>query len=144
VSKIVRIEWPDLGIRASATLLEEKNPELCDVFWGHLPFVSMQEHAVVSGQGIYCWAPIVTTAPVRYTERLTEMPPGRLTYIQATGNKIGLEYGPITEPLDHCTPIGQILQDDLPKLEVVGKAVWDSAFYSKKIIMVHFKKVEGS
>jgi hypothetical protein len=140
----VTIEWPDLNVSVSATLLDEKNPELCEVLWGHLPFVSVQEHMVVSGEGIYCWAPIVTTAPVRYTERLTEMPPGRLTYIQATGNKIGLAYGPITEPLDHCTPIGQILEHDLPKLPVIGKAVWDSTFYTKKIIAVHFEKGESS
>jgi hypothetical protein len=144
VTKRVAIEWPDLHISVSATLLEDKNPELCEVFWTHLPFQSVQEHAVVSGEGIYCWAPIVTTAPVRYTERLTEMPEGRLQYIQATGNKIGLDYGPITEPLDHATPIGQVAEDDLPKLKSVGKAVWDSAFYTKKIIMVHFKKAGGN
>jgi len=144
VTKTVIMEWPDLNVSVSATLLEDKNPELCEVFWSHLPFASVQEHAVVSGEGIYCWAPIVTTAPVRYTERLTEMPLGRLQYIQATGNKIGLNYGAYTEPLEHATPIAQVLGNDMAKLRVVGKAVWDSAFYTKKIIKVHFKKGEGS
>ena len=34
--------------------------------------------------------------------------------------------------------------DDLEKLKLVGKAVWDSTFYTKRIIRVHFKKGEGS
>jgi hypothetical protein len=144
VTKRVTIEWPDLNISVSATLLEEKNPELCDVFWSHLPFESVQEHTVVSGKGTYCWAPIVTTAPARHTERSTETPVGRLQYIGATGNKIGLVYGPITEPLEHAIPIGQVVEDDLEKLKVVGRAVWDSTFYTKKIIMVHFMKAPGT
>jgi hypothetical protein len=140
VTKAVIVEWPDLDIRVSATLLEDRNPELCEVFWSHLPFESVQEHTVVSGNGMYCWAPIVTTEPARHTERSTETPVGRLQYIGATGNKIGLVYGPITEPLEHAIPIGQVVEDDLEKLKVVGKAVWDSAFYTKRIIKVLFKK----
>jgi hypothetical protein len=142
VSKRVTIEWPDLTMSISATLLEEKNPELCDVFWSSLPFESIQEHAVVSGESIYCWAPIVTTAPVRTREKLIETPVGRLRYSQTTGNKLAMRYGPVTEPLAHTAPVCQVLEDDLEKLRLVGKAVWDSTFYTKKIIMVHFEKEE--
>jgi hypothetical protein len=138
------IEYPDLNITISALLLEDMNPELCEVIWSHLPLQCVQEHAVVSGGSLYCWTPIVTTAPVRTREKLADQPLGRVRYSQSTGNKLGMNYGPITEPLEHCIPIGQVIEEDLEKLKAVGKAVWDSAFYSKKIIMVHFKKEEGS
>jgi hypothetical protein len=136
--------YPDLNLSISAVLLDEVNPELCDVFWNHLPFVCLQEHAVVSGESMYCWVPIVTTAPVRYREKLTEAPVGRLRYSQMTGNKIAVRYGPVTEPLAHTAPIAQVSEDDLEKLKAVGKAVWDCIFCTKKIIAVHFEKGENS
>jgi hypothetical protein len=140
VTKTMIMEYPDLNLCISATLLEEMNPELCEVIWNHLPMECVQEHAVVSGGSLYCWTPIVTTAPVRYREKLAEQPLGRVRYSQMTGNKIGMNYGPITEPLPHCIPIGQVIDDDLEKVKAVGKAVWDSIFYTKRIIRVHFKQ----
>ncbi len=143
MSKRVIMEFPDFKVSVSATLLEETNPELCQVFWNHLPFECVQEHGVISGEIVYCWVPIVTTAPVRAQEKLDETPVGRLLYSQMTGNKLIAKYGPVTEPLK-LIPIGQVAEEDIEKLKTVGRAVWDSAFYTKELIRVHFTKEDGS
>ena len=34
-------EWPELGLKARASLADDKNPELCEEVWNALPYVKL-------------------------------------------------------------------------------------------------------
>jgi hypothetical protein len=114
-------------------LATTENPELCEDVIKALPFTIIQDHAVVSGQSIYAWTPIVSTAPVRVKERQCDAPIGRIRFSQGTGQKFIVQYGAVTE--DIATPVlGEVLPEHAARLEEVGRRVWDSTFDSKEPI----------
>lgn len=139
MSRSIEIEWPSLNARITATLLDNKNPELCDDLWNNLPFKTLQEHGVITGQIIYCWTPIISVCPYHYAEKYTEAPEGRVFYSQQTGNKIVIKYGDCSEDLSQSV-IAQINPEDMEILKRVGHQIWDSLFYTKKKIIVEYKK----
>jgi len=137
MGRLIDLSWrgPGVHVDAIAELADEQNPQLCEDFWGCLPFTVLQDHPVVSGESVYCWVPLVSTAPVRVKERINEAPPGRIRYSQNTGNKIVIQYGKALEPI--ATPVlGRVLPESLSRLPVVGKAVWESTFQNKELIWV--------
>jgi hypothetical protein len=138
----IMIEWPELNISVEAMLEDARNPELCEEIWRELPFECIQDHGVVTGQIIYCWTPVISIAPVKVAEKHTEAPVGRISFSQATGNKIIIKYGPCTE--DIAAPVlAKVVDEDLEKLRVVGKQIWESTFYNKKLYRVIFRRKEG-
>ncbi|XLR41604.1 hypothetical protein HN51_019799 [Arachis hypogaea] len=137
----VRLTWQPLGICVVATLATKENPELCEDVLRELPFSIIQDHAVVSGESMYAWAPVVSTAPVHVKERQCDAPVGRIRYSQATGNKIIVQYGRVTEDIE--TPIlGEILLQYRDRLGEVGSAVWKSTFETKQIILLTIETVD--
>lgn len=133
----IDLSWrgPGVCVDALAELADEQNPELCEDFWGCLPFTVLQDHPVVSGESMYCWVPLVSTAAVHVKEAIHDAPPGRIRYSQNTGNKIVIQYGKALEPI--LTPVlGRVLPDSLRKLPEVGKAVWESTFQNKDLIWI--------
>ncbi|MED6167526.1 hypothetical protein PIB30_003498 [Stylosanthes scabra] len=131
----VRMTWQPLDIIVVATLATRENPELCNDVLKELPFTILQDHAVVSGESMYAWAPVISTAPVHVKERQCDAPVGRIRYSQATGNKIIVQYGEVTEDIE--TPVlGEIMPKYLDKLLEVGRAVWKSTFQTKDIILL--------
>ncbi|EIF30500.1 hypothetical protein BCh11DRAFT_05991 [Burkholderia sp. Ch1-1] len=129
----IRISWEPLGITVNATLASEENPELCGDVVAALPFTVIQDHAVVTGESMYAWTPVLSTAPIHLRERICDAPVGRLRYSQSTGQKFIVQYGPTTEDLSQPV-LGEIDAADAGKLEQVGRAVWDSTFDNKKLI----------
>ncbi|MED6167520.1 hypothetical protein PIB30_003492 [Stylosanthes scabra] len=124
-----------------ATLATNENPELCNDVLKELPFTVVQDHAVVSGESMYAWAPVISTAPVHVKERHTDAPVGRIRYSQATGNKIIVQYGEMTEDIE--TPVlGEIMPQYLDKLLEVGRAVWKSTFHTKEIILLTIETMD--
>ncbi|MCZ7503073.1 hypothetical protein O8C52_26395, partial [Agrobacterium rhizogenes] len=94
-----------------------------------------QDHAVVSGESMYAWAPVVSTAKVNVKERQCDAPVGRIRYSQGTGNKVIVQYGEVTE--DIATPVlGEILPEYADDIYKVGRAVLESNFGDKKPIML--------
>lgn len=129
----VRISWKPLNITVNATLATNENPELCADLVAALPFTTIQDHAVVTGESMYAWSPFVSTAPIRLRERICDAPIGRLRFSQSTGQKFIVQYGPTTEDLAQPV-LGEIDEADAAKLAEVGKAVWESTFESKDLI----------
>src|SRR5262249_38217037 len=120
-------------------LNDERNPELCEEFWQHLPFKVLQAHPVVSGESVYAWTPIVSQAPVRHREPIIDCPVGRLRYSQATGNKFSIQYGKGLEPLSQPV-LGMVLPEHTAKLPAVGKAAWENVFWRKDLMFVEVSR----
>ncbi|TKI08546.1 cucumopine synthase-related protein [Martelella alba] len=135
MGRLIDISWPSLGVTVVAELNDERNPELCEEFWQHLPFKILQAHPVVSGASMYAWTPIVSSAPVHHREMITDCPVGRLRYSQSTGNKMSIQYGVGLEPLAQPV-LGQVLPEYCHLLPDVGKAVWNNLFWQKDLIFV--------
>lgn len=129
----IRLTWQPLGIAVDAMLATEENPELCNDLIQALPFTVIQDHAVVSGQSMYAWTPLISTAPVHVKERQCDAPIGRIRFSQGTGQKIIVQYGEVTE--DIATPVlGEVLPQFAAQLEEVGRRVWESTFDTKEPI----------
>ena len=139
MGRLIDISWSPLSIDVTAELADEKNPELCEEFWSHLPFTVLQSHPVVSGASVSAWTPIVSAAPVRLAEPIRQAPVGRLRYSQLTGNKFSVQYGQGLEPLKQPT-LGQVKSEFVPLLSKVGKTVWESTFWTKELIWVTVRK----
>ena len=77
-------EWPELGLKARASLADDKNPELGEEVWNALPFESIMNNAVVTDGSMYCWVPMLSFAPIHHKERIDLAPVGRLRYSQNT------------------------------------------------------------
>ena len=129
----IRMTWEPIGISVDAYLAVNENPELCEDIIKALPFSTVQDHAVVSGESMYAWAPVVSTAPVHVRERQCDAPVGRIRFSQGTGNKIIVQYGEVTE--DIATPVlGEVIPEHADRLAAVGKAVLESTFETKEPI----------
>jgi Cucumopine synthase C-terminal helical bundle domain len=131
----VKLTWKPLDITVYAVLAVKENPELCDDILPALPFTVLQDHAVVSGQSMYAWAPVVSTSVVNVKERQCDAPIGRIRFSQGTGNKIIIQYGEVTEDIE--TPVlGEILPEYLDQLAEVGRRVLHSTFKTKEPILL--------
>ncbi|MGI4814500.1 MAG: DUF3830 domain-containing protein [Janthinobacterium lividum] len=138
MGRLVDICWPELGVTVVAELNDTRNAALCEEFWQHLPFKVLQSHPVVSGESTYAWVPIVSVASVQHRARIVDCEIGAIRYSQGTGNKMSIQYGRGQEPV--LQPIlGQVLPEYVSFLPSVGKAVWDSLFWSKKLIFVEVR-----
>lgn len=131
----VRLTWEPLGISVIAVFATKENPELCSDILKVLPFTVVQDHAVVSGESMYAWAPVISTSPVHVKERQCDAPIGRIRFSQGTGQKIIVQYGEVTE--DIATPVlGEILPEYAGELAKVGRAVLESNFGNKEPIFL--------
>lgn len=129
----IKMTWQPLGITVDAELAVNENPELCKDVIDALPFTILQDHAVVTGESIYAWTPIVSTAPIKVRERICDAPDGRLRFSQSTGQKFIVQYGPTTEDLRQPV-LGEVIEAHAPRLKEVGRRVWDSTFKTKELI----------
>jgi hypothetical protein len=136
----IEITWEPLGIRAEAVLATSLNPELVEEFVSALPFTILQEHALVSGESMFAWTPLVSTAPVRHTELISDAPIGRLRFSQNSGQKFIVQYGTTTENL--AAPVlGQIIPEHRAGLAAVGEAAWSNTLDRREDIWVSVRLV---
>ncbi len=130
---LVKLRWEPLGIEVRAALAVDRNPELCQDLLDALPFTVLQEHAVVTGKSMFAWTPVMSTAPVPVKEQINLAPVGRLRFSQNTGQKLIVQYGPTSEDL--LAPVlGQVVAEDIDKLDAVGAAAWSSNFETPREI----------
>jgi hypothetical protein len=128
---VIRMRWEPVGIEVRAWLAVNDNAELCRDVLAALPFTAMQSHPMVSGESLFAWAPLVSTAPTPLKEEIRRAPVGRLRYSTRTGQKLIVQYGATSE--DIMAPVlGAVLPEDCHKLPALGKAVWDSVYSSKQ------------
>lgn len=134
----IEIIWEPMGVSVVAVLAASLNPELADEFASALPFTILQEHALVSGESMFAWTPLVSTAPIQHSERISEAPIGRLRFSQNSGQKFIVQYGATTEDL--VAPVlGQIAPEDCGQLLGVGNAVWRNTLEREEDIWVSVK-----
>lgn len=123
----IEIEWVQLERKIVATLAEEKNQALCDLLWKYLPYSSIQHHALISGQHLYHYDPIVESffADAKTKESRSRSPDGTifLSYLQ----HLSIKYGCLTEDLP-AAPVAQVIPECIQSLKEVGKACWTSTF----------------
>lgn len=135
------MEFPDFDTKMVIEL-DETNKELCDEVWNALPFSSVQEHGMVSGEIIYCWVPVLSQAKIEKKQLHTESPVGRVSYSQGTGNKIIIKYGECSEDL-YAPVLGLIDEKYHGELKRVSREVWFNYFNDKKVLIVNFSKLEA-
>jgi hypothetical protein len=129
----IRLTWEPVGVTVDAVLAATENPELCQDVISALPFTILQDHAVVTGESIYAWTPLTSTAPIHVRERICDAPKGRLRFSQSTGQKLIVQYGPTTEDLAQPV-LGEVVAAHADRLDAVGAAVWKSTFETKELI----------
>lgn len=56
-SRKVKVKWPQLDITVTAAMNNEANPDLVNLLYEHLPYRSLQNHALVSGDHLYHLVP---------------------------------------------------------------------------------------
>lgn len=111
----ITIEFPSLGTKLNATLLEKDEPELCDMFWTDLSTPQkMFVHHPLSTGGLFIGKGRPPKHPVKVgTQRapigrkkwlITRLEPGMIAY--AGGNTMRIVYGYPTEALPaHGSPV---------------------------------------
>lgn len=139
----IEIEWVQLNTKVVATLAEDKNPELCDLLWNYLPYSSIQHHALISGQHLYHYDPIVESffAPAKMKQSRSQSPDGTvfLSYLQ----HLSIKYGFLTEDLP-AAPVARVIPEHIEALKKAGAAIWNSTFKTKQLIEVRVsRKGEG-
>jgi len=139
VGRLIDIAWPAVDVQVTAKLADDMNPELCDDFWAATPFRVLQSHPVVSGESVYAWAPLVSTAPVRRVMKISDCPVGSMRYSQATGNKFSVQYGRGLETTSQPV-LGAVLPEFAHRLPTVGRAAWENTFWTKEFLWVEVRK----
>jgi hypothetical protein len=141
MTREIEIDHPDLGTKIVARVLDDKNPEVCNQIWNSLPIETVWTHCGVTGQLLYCSAPIIVSKPAKYMVNIKDLSAGVVTILGGYGG-FALIYGAVDEPL-LTIPWAQVKDEDLNKLEKPGNAVWESMISTKEPIRVVFKRREG-
>src|SRR5262245_1325104 len=137
--RTIEIEWRPFGITVVAELSDGPNRSLSDLFWGRLPYNSLQNHALVSGEHLYHLVPIVELidTPAERKEDRTKSPDGTLFLAQL--QHLAIKYGRLSEYIP-AAPVGYVIPEHLPRLREAGRACWNATFHTKEIVEVHIRK----
>jgi len=133
-----KIEWPDFGVVIPVELLDQENPELCEVFWQCLPFETIFAASMSAGEMFK--VPIPFTLPDVPVEKLVafaEQPVG--TLFSLGWGSLLLKYGIVVEPF-RLPVLGRVVEEDLDKLRMVAVKLRDAYFFTKEINLATFKK----
>ncbi len=135
MNKRIILQFDPIGIKIKARLLRELNPGLCRILTKALPYRSVQCHALVAGQQLYHYTPIIeaVTYRAKTKEDKTKQPVGRIN--MSSLELLSIKYGVITEYLT-SVPVAQVVAEDIRKLKTIGRLVWDSVYRTKKLITV--------
>ncbi|NSY41913.1 hypothetical protein [Agrobacterium tumefaciens] len=137
---LLRLRWEPIGIEVRAFLATAGNTQLCEELLTIMPFTCLQTHAMVAGESLMAYTPLVSTAPTPFKEEIRLAPPGRLRFNARTGQKFIVQYGRTTE--DILAPvIGSVLAEDVPKLAKVGAAVWESSYRTKEPVWLTVQRL---
>lgn len=119
--KRIKMVWPTLDAHAAVDLQWEKAPRLCGLLAAQLPFLSTQEHALITGGMLFSTTRISTLVRENVTA-FTEMAVGAC-YFACGSQNVGLVYGPVTEPEAHSV-WGIVPASDHAALACIGLAAW--------------------
>ena len=137
--RAIEIEWRPFGITVVAELTDGPNRNLADLLWEMLPYNSLQNHALVSGDHLYHLVPsaeLIYTHPQRKTDR-TKTPDGTLFLSQL--QHLAIKYGRLSEYLS-AAPVGYVIPEHLPLLREAGRACWNATYRTKEIVEVRVRR----
>jgi hypothetical protein len=140
MTRKIILEWPSIPIALTVTLLDEEEPELCQILWENLkePLKLFCRHPVSTGEEFSAAArpprhPVMTGVTLGRNKRMfCEISPGSVNY-SVHGGYGGLScyYGPCTEPLTvRGAVVGKVNPDELPLLKRASREVWNH-YYNK-------------
>lgn len=135
MNKYIVLKFDPINITLRAKLLYKLNPKLCELLVQNLPYKSVQCHALVAGEQLYHYTPIIeaVTYKAKTKEDKTKQPVGRIN--MSSLELLSIKYGKITEYLT-SVPVAQVVEKDIPNLKKVGKLVWNCVYRTKQIITV--------
>lgn len=150
MTRKIQLEWPSEEIKVVATLLEEEEPELCDLLWENLeePLKMFCRHPVSTGQEFSAAArpprhPVKTGVLLGRTKRMfSEIQPGSINY-SVHGGYGGLScyYGPCTEPITVSgAVVGKVSEGEMPELIKAGVAVWNAYYMLHEPILMYTRR----
>ena len=138
MARRICLEWPSTDLRVKASLLEDEEPELCDLLWERLnePVKFFCRHPVSTGEEFSAEArpprhPVKTGEALgRHRRMFCEIPPGSINYSVFGGyGGISCYYGPCTEAITvKGAVVAKVDDGDMPTLRAAGKTVWN-AYY---------------
>lgn len=137
---LIRLKWEPLGIEVDAFLAVDLNTQLCHDLLDALPFTCLQSHPMVSGESLFAWTPLTTTAPTPFKEEIRRAPVGRLRFSTRTGQKLIVQYGVTSEDI-FAPVLGSVLEKDRHLLPVLGAAVWTSTYETKQEIWLTVERI---
>lgn len=140
MSCFIELSWTGLEVSTKAELLTEFNPSLSEKFIETLPFESIQSHAVVAGKQMYFPYRLLDDTAYRW-ERMDKQPIGRIN-IEFDFQYLSINYGPMTEPVP-AVPLAQIIEQDIEKLKMVGKEVWNNLLHEEQYLTVNVNLIGG-
>ncbi len=131
----IEIEWLGINRKVTADLIEDKNPNLCNLLWENLPYNSVQSHALVSGDHLYHVTPVwrLVWEHAMYKEDRTKSPDGTVFLSQL--QHLAVKYGVLSEYLP-AAPVGRVIDEHIPILKQAGQEIWEAAYRTKQIIEV--------
>jgi hypothetical protein len=139
MNREIEMEWPELGVKVTAILADDKNPSLCNVLWDNLPIETIQSHSGCSGEMMYAFHGIVSPVKPEYVEDYTDkkywgkvpFPWGVIRLDTMGFQTIMVMWGPERYEPGKLAPVGFVKKEDLEKLHEVGKKVLDGMFTGK-------------
>lgn len=136
----IEIEWVQLQCKVTATLHDRVNVRLTDLLWESLPYASIQNHALVSGDHLYHLLPRVelTYTQVDYVVAdRTKEPDG--TMFMSHLLHLAVKYGELTEYLP-AAPIGRVIPEHIGVLKEAGNAMWAEVCGQKRPVEVRVSR----
>ena len=152
MSRQIWLEWPSHGIKVTAQLLDEEEPELCEILWENLkePVKMFCRHPVSTGEEFSAEArpsrhPVKTGTTLGRNKRMfCDIPPGSINYAVYGGyGGLSCYYGPCTEPITvRGAVVGKVPEDQMLELVKAGKAVWNAYYMTHNPITMNVGRVE--
>lgn len=155
MSKMIQLEWPSEELVVRATLLEDEEPELCEILWKNLenPLKLFCRHPVSTGEEFSGESrpprhPVQAGTQAQPLGRkqwlFSRIPPGSVVYAIFGGyGGLSLIYGACTEPLPARGGIvGKVVEEDWDKMLKAGKAVWNAQYRTHKPMIMYARRVE--
>lgn len=137
MKEYIKIRYGKLNTEICAELLTEVNPYVCAEFKRTLPSKSIQSHAVVAGDQMYCPYRLPLDRERCNFENMAQQPDGRIN-IELDFQYLAINYGVMTEAVQ-TVPVAQVIASDVPKLEAIGRAAWHNLLFEKDYILVEFQ-----
>jgi hypothetical protein len=137
------IHFLDLNMSLKAKLLEETNPEICQILWESLPYCTTTFHTMVSGKNIFHIIPnskLTFKSEVIKQNRM-DSPIGTM-FMYSPRNML-IKYGEDSEER-YFPPVAQIIEEDVKKLIDIGKMTWQISYNNGGLNRLIVEKEENS